>query len=329
MKNYFLISLLTVLCFTNKLFSQIKIGNNPTTIGTSSLLELESTNKGFVIPRMTTAQLLSIASPTTGMLVYNTDSNCVVMRTSAPAWQYLCQTGGPNTPFPTDWHVTGNTGTVAGTNFIGTTDAKDFVVKTNSLEVMRASSAGNVGIGTTAPGSKLDVKGTLRLSGSTSGYVGFQGAAAAGSTTYTLPNTDGTNGQALTTNGSGILNWRSPSPSHLDGGLTNVTYTSGPGSGTSPTITVTGNDIGGKITVTPGSSPAGSATIITITFITPFTRAPFVVISPGNLNTAALTSNINKNAWVGSTSTTSFTLDIASVALASGVPFIWYYMVSQ
>jgi hypothetical protein len=66
---------------------------------------------------------------------------------------------------------------------------------------------GNVGIATTSPGSALDVKGTLRLSGSSSGYVGFAPAAAAGSTTYTLPSTDGSSGQFLSTNGSGTLSW--------------------------------------------------------------------------------------------------------------------------
>ncbi len=64
-----------------------------------------------------------------------------------------------------------------------------------------------LGIGTVTPGSDLDVKGTLRLSGSTSGYVGFAPPAVAGSTTYTLPSADGTSGQALTTNGSGVLIW--------------------------------------------------------------------------------------------------------------------------
>jgi hypothetical protein len=64
-----------------------------------------------------------------------------------------------------------------------------------------------VGINTDTPGSELDVKGTLRLSGSSSGYVGFAPAAAAGSTTYTLPSADGSNGQALTTNGSATLSW--------------------------------------------------------------------------------------------------------------------------
>lgn len=66
---------------------------------------------------------------------------------------------------------------------------------------------GNVGVGTASPGSALDVKGTLRLSGSTSGYVGLAPAAAAGSATYTLPNADGISGQMLSTNGSGVLSW--------------------------------------------------------------------------------------------------------------------------
>jgi hypothetical protein len=64
-----------------------------------------------------------------------------------------------------------------------------------------------LGIGTATPGSALDVKGTLRLSGATSGYVGFAPAATAGSTTYTLPSADGTSGQVLYTNGSGTLAW--------------------------------------------------------------------------------------------------------------------------
>ena len=66
---------------------------------------------------------------------------------------------------------------------------------------------GKVGIGSTLPGSTLDVKGEIRLSGSTSGHVGLAPAAAAGSTTYILPAADGTADQVLSTDGSGTLSW--------------------------------------------------------------------------------------------------------------------------
>lgn len=68
-------------------------------------------------------------------------------------------------------------------------------------------STGDVGIGIASPGSTLDVKGTLRLSGSSSGYVGFAPSASAGSTTYTWPSSDGSSGQVLSTSGSGALSW--------------------------------------------------------------------------------------------------------------------------
>ncbi|WP_413288350.1 tail fiber domain-containing protein [Bdellovibrio sp. HCB337] len=55
----------------------------------------------------------------------------------------------------------------------------------------------------------VDIKGELRLSGATSGYAGFKPAAAAGSTVWILPTADGTNGQVLSTNGSGVLSWAS------------------------------------------------------------------------------------------------------------------------
>jgi len=49
-----------------------------------------------------------------------------------------------------------------------------------------------VGVGVSAPNVAFEVSGAMRLRGSTSGYVGLQPAAAAGSTTYTLPSADGT-----------------------------------------------------------------------------------------------------------------------------------------
>jgi hypothetical protein len=53
------------------------------------------------------------------------------------------------------WSLTGNAGTNPSTNFIGTTDAQDWVIKTNNLERMRVTSNGNVGIGTNSPALRL------------------------------------------------------------------------------------------------------------------------------------------------------------------------------
>lgn len=60
----------------------------------------------------------------------------------------------------TYWNLTGNTGTSAATNFIGTTDNTDLVLKTNSTERMRITAAGKIGIGTAAPTASLHVVGT-------------------------------------------------------------------------------------------------------------------------------------------------------------------------
>jgi hypothetical protein len=48
----------------------------------------------------------------------------------------------------------------------------------------------------------------LRLNGSSSGYVELDVPAAAGSHTLTLPNSGGSSGQYLQTNGSGVLSWQ-------------------------------------------------------------------------------------------------------------------------
>jgi hypothetical protein len=109
------------------------------------------------------------------------------------------------------------TGVLSGSTANNRGSYLEFGTKSNNAsgvsERMRIDNSGNVGINQTSPGSTLDVKGTLRLSGATSGYVGIAPAAAAGSTTYTLPTADGSNGQALTTNGSGTLSWASPTAS--------------------------------------------------------------------------------------------------------------------
>jgi hypothetical protein len=78
-------------------------------------------------------------------------------------WHRYSETAGTWGPWKkllddkSGWSLTGNAGTVPGTNFIGTTDAIDWVIKTSNAERVRVMSGGNVGIGTAAPSAKLHI----------------------------------------------------------------------------------------------------------------------------------------------------------------------------
>lgn len=55
--------------------AQMKVGDNPTTINPNSVLEIESTNKGLLLPRLglsSTASFAPLAAHIAGMTVYNT-----------------------------------------------------------------------------------------------------------------------------------------------------------------------------------------------------------------------------------------------------------------
>jgi hypothetical protein len=47
----------------------------PNTINASAILDVQSTTKGFLLPRITTAQRDAISSPATGLQIYNTTTN--------------------------------------------------------------------------------------------------------------------------------------------------------------------------------------------------------------------------------------------------------------
>src|SRR4051794_1244748 len=67
------LSVLTV-CAQNKFPSTGSVGIGTTTPSASALLEIKSTKKGLLIPRMTLAQRNAIASPAKGLMIYQTDN---------------------------------------------------------------------------------------------------------------------------------------------------------------------------------------------------------------------------------------------------------------
>ena len=70
-------------------------GSNP---DNSAMLDVKSTSKGILIPRMTAAQRSAISSPATGLMVYQTDNTTGFYYNSgtatAPTWQLV---GGSST----------------------------------------------------------------------------------------------------------------------------------------------------------------------------------------------------------------------------------------
>ena len=84
---------LTALClFTLAAFSQNNVGiglNNP---HSSSIVDIYSTSKGLLIPRMHSAQRTAIAPPlANGLLVFDIDTGCVMAYDSlVPTWHNLC-----------------------------------------------------------------------------------------------------------------------------------------------------------------------------------------------------------------------------------------------
>lgn len=149
------------------------IGINATgaTPATSAMLDIAATDKGLLIPRVAltaTNAAGPVASPATSLLVYNTATAGTSPNNVTPGFYFWSGTAWVplatlSTLTSRTWMLTGNAGTSATTNFIGTTDAVDVVVRTNNTEKARITSAGNLGVGVTTPQAKLDVAGTVKV----------------------------------------------------------------------------------------------------------------------------------------------------------------------
>ncbi|MFN5030597.1 MAG: tail fiber domain-containing protein [Flavobacteriia bacterium] len=77
----------------NKIFAQQNVGisETPITPDLTSILEVYSTSKGILIPRLTTVQRNGIATPANGLLVFDTDVDCFMFYSSlSTGWQSLC-----------------------------------------------------------------------------------------------------------------------------------------------------------------------------------------------------------------------------------------------
>lgn len=164
-----LIAALTLLVISvQEAQAQVKLGDNPGNIDANALLELESTTKGFLLPRMSTVQRLAMTSPTEGMMVYDKDANCTyIYRAAAGNWYSLCSA---------DSLTASNGLTKVGRDIqLGGTlnQATQIQQAGNNLNI---TGNGSLGIGTNSPNAttRVDIEGRvgedpLRLGGLRSG----------------------------------------------------------------------------------------------------------------------------------------------------------------
>jgi hypothetical protein len=158
--------------------AQMKLGSNPTTTNADALLEMETTNKGLLLPRValtSTTAFAPLTAHVAGMAVYNTatvgDVTAGYYFNNGTKWVKIADANASAS----------NLYTADGT----LTSARTVTMGANNLSFM---GTGNVGIGTTTPAAKLHVAGTVKI------VDGTQGA-----------------GKVLTSDATGVATWQSAS----------------------------------------------------------------------------------------------------------------------
>lgn len=96
----------------------------------SALLDLSSTTKGLLLPRMTQAQRDAIKNPVAGLIVYQTDQAIGTYTYNGTTWQPSNAKIG-EALVAGAWDKQGNS--IDGTDFIGSTNASSLVFKVNNL----------------------------------------------------------------------------------------------------------------------------------------------------------------------------------------------------
>lgn len=130
MKKTTLLFLAIALLASCTLTAQVAINTDGTNPDSSAMLDIKSSDKGMLIPRLTTYERLDITNPAIGLMVYDTDANSFYFYDGS-LWKNI-STGADN-----PWSISG-----------------DNIVNTNS---------GNIGIGTSSPNETLHVSGNIKI----------------------------------------------------------------------------------------------------------------------------------------------------------------------
>ncbi len=148
----------------------VAINTDGSTANASALLDVKSTSKGLLIPRLTKTQRDAIASPAAGLLIYQTGPDSVgFYYYQYNKWNWLAAKSNSDSSFwsrygntnTTPPAASNNTGILPGDMYFGTPDAKDvsFVAGGNELlRLKQFATGGRIGIYNHDPEYSLDLR---------------------------------------------------------------------------------------------------------------------------------------------------------------------------
>jgi trimeric autotransporter adhesin len=132
------ISLLLLLTLSKIMYGQQNVGIGTVTPNASALLDIKSSNKGLLIPRinlLNETDVITILNPANSLLIYNINAGLP----DGDGYYFWNETKWSKLATRTNidkqaWGVRGNAGTNTATDFIGTTDNMPLLFKTNNIE---------------------------------------------------------------------------------------------------------------------------------------------------------------------------------------------------
>lgn len=78
-----------LIIISTSVLAQVSINSDGSDPDGSAMLDVKSTTKGLLIPRMTSTERMTIPSPAEGLMIYDTEEDCIFMW-DGTLWQSLC-----------------------------------------------------------------------------------------------------------------------------------------------------------------------------------------------------------------------------------------------
>lgn len=158
----------------------------------------------------------------------------------------------------------------------------------------------------------------------------IKSAGANSATAFQVQNTSGT--ALLTADTSGmkitvqalVVSTTLTVNGHIISGGSTPGIAAGAAACTVPTVSVSGNDTSGIITVTTGSGCSGGGTLATLTFASAYAAAPHVTLTPGSSTAQTLGAYVNN----GTILTTSVAIGTNNTPV-NATTYQWNYLITQ